>query len=254
VPSLQPSLNALILWPINGQVAGAARELQRPEDTGLWEHMARVDIRANDIETRELALIRYGIRTGAASLMLARLDAEIASAVRRQHVRRALTLRLLQAEVLWARGCSAEARVPLGEVLRLASREGYVRPFVDEGASLIPLLEDVSGYPRRGPDDDAVALTARALLTRLRDALSVHIARPAEAVPGHAIANTEALTLRERQALQLLAEGMSNSAIGEHMFVATNTVRTHLRNINVKLEVRTRTEAVAVARRLGLIR
>ncbi|MFM0156921.1 LuxR C-terminal-related transcriptional regulator [Paraburkholderia sediminicola] len=242
------------LMAMNGQIEEAARELQRPEDTGLWEHMACIDIRANDIETRSLALIRYGIRMGTASLASEQLDAEIASAVRQQHVRRALTLRMLRAEALWAEGRSTEAREPLGEVLRLATREGYVRPFVDEGASLIPLLEDVSDYPQRGATDDAVALTARALLAKLRDALPVHTARPVEPVPGHAISSTEALTLRERQVLQLLAEGMSNSAIGEHMFVATNTVRTHLRNINVKLEVRTRTEAVTVARRLGLIR
>ncbi len=239
---------------MSGQPAEAASELRRPEDAGLWEHMARVDVRANDVESRELALIRYGIRTGTALHSLEWLEREIASAVRRQHGRRALTLRLLQAEALWYEGRCIEARVPLGEALRLATREGYSRPFLDEGVSLIPLLEDVGRHPRQEPNDDLAASTASSLLSKLRITAIPLAARAPDTAHGHPIAASEALTLRERQVLQLLAEGMSNSAIGEHMFVATNTVRTHLRNINVKLDVRTRTEAVTVARRMGLVR
>ena len=239
---------------MSGQPAQAASELRRPEDAGLWEHMARAGARANDVESRQLALTRYGIRTGTATQAWEWLAREIASAVRQQHVRRALTLRLLQAEALWSEGRCTEARVPLWEALGLATREGYARPFLDEGVSLIPLLEDAASYPRSEPKDDPVASTASSLLAKLHTTAIPRVGRPLDTGNSHPIASTEALTLRERQVLQLLAEGMSNSAIGEHMFVATNTVRTHLRNINVKLDVRTRTEAVTVARRMGLIR
>ena len=54
--------------------------------------------------------------------------------------------------------------------------------------------------------------------------------------------------------LQLLAEGYSNTAMAEKLFVSDSTVRTHLRNINTKLGARSRTQAVAIGRRLGLIR
>ena len=55
------------------------------------------------------------------------------------------------------------------------------------------------------------------------------------------------------QVLQLLAEGYSNSAIAEKLVVADTTVRTHLRHINAKLNARSRTQAVALARKLRLI-
>ena len=54
--------------------------------------------------------------------------------------------------------------------------------------------------------------------------------------------------------LQLLAEGYSNNAMGEKLFVSESTVRTHLRNIHMKLGAKRRTEAVAIARKLGVIR
>jgi LuxR family maltose regulon positive regulatory protein len=62
------------------------------------------------------------------------------------------------------------------------------------------------------------------------------------------------LTPKELQTLELLAEGLSNSMIGERLLISRNTVRTHLRNLNVKLDAANRTQAIAVARRLNLIR
>jgi LuxR family maltose regulon positive regulatory protein len=64
----------------------------------------------------------------------------------------------------------------------------------------------------------------------------------------------EPLTPKEIRLLQLLAEGYSNRALTEKLFVSDSTVRTHLRHINGKLGASSRTQAVAMARRLGVIR
>jgi DNA-binding CsgD family transcriptional regulator len=61
------------------------------------------------------------------------------------------------------------------------------------------------------------------------------------------------LTPREREVLQLLAEGNSNAAIADHLFISQRTVTTHLSRLYAKLEVTTRTEAVALAIRMGLV-
>lgn len=52
------------------------------------------------------------------------------------------------------------------------------------------------------------------------------------------------LTTREREILALLASGMQNKEIAHEIFVSTDTIKTHIRNIYRKLQVRTRTEAV----------
>ena len=63
----------------------------------------------------------------------------------------------------------------------------------------------------------------------------------------------EALSQRELEVLQLVAQGLSNHEIGERLFLALDTVKGHNRKIFEKLQVQSRTEAVARARELGLL-
>ena len=60
------------------------------------------------------------------------------------------------------------------------------------------------------------------------------------------------LTPRERQVLVLVAEGRTNREIGDSLFMAEKTASVHVSRILSKLDVRSRTEAAAVAHRLGL--
>jgi DNA-binding CsgD family transcriptional regulator len=62
------------------------------------------------------------------------------------------------------------------------------------------------------------------------------------------------LTRRQKQVLQLLAEGASTEQIAAGMYVTTETVRNHIRHLLKALRVHSRLEAVVVARRQGLIR
>lgn len=63
----------------------------------------------------------------------------------------------------------------------------------------------------------------------------------------------EALTSREVDVLKLLARGKSNKEIGTDLFVSETTVKTHVRSIFSKLNVLSRTEAIAAANKRGLI-
>lgn len=62
------------------------------------------------------------------------------------------------------------------------------------------------------------------------------------------------LTVRELEVLALVAEGLSNQAIGERLYLSRATVKTHLVHVFGKLGVESRTAAVAAARDSGLIR
>jgi DNA-binding CsgD family transcriptional regulator len=55
------------------------------------------------------------------------------------------------------------------------------------------------------------------------------------------------LSPREREILDLLADGMTGNAIAEHLFLSPETVRTHVRNATTKLGAKTRVQAVALA-------
>ena len=62
------------------------------------------------------------------------------------------------------------------------------------------------------------------------------------------------LTARELDVLDAVAGGATNKEIAKHLFVSEATVKTHLVHINEKLGATSRTEAVALARRAGLLR
>jgi len=61
------------------------------------------------------------------------------------------------------------------------------------------------------------------------------------------------LTEREREVLQLLAEGLSNAAIAERLFVSVHTVRNHVANLSTKLGAHSKLEALSIAVREGLL-
>ena len=64
---------------------------------------------------------------------------------------------------------------------------------------------------------------------------------------------TDMLTAREREILQLLADGMSNAEVAAKLFISQETVKSHVRHILTKLEADTRTHAVAIALRESII-
>ncbi|MGB3544028.1 response regulator transcription factor, partial [Rubrivirga sp.] len=63
----------------------------------------------------------------------------------------------------------------------------------------------------------------------------------------------QSLTPREVEIVRLVATGMTNAEIADHLFVSTATVKRHVANVYGKLDVRNRTEAAARARDLGLL-
>jgi len=70
---------------------------------------------------------------------------------------------------------------------------------------------------------------------------------------GGAPAGAEPLTPREREVLDLVAQGLSNRRVGERLGIGERTAKFHVNGILTKLGAQTRTEAVVIAVRLGLV-
>jgi NarL family two-component system response regulator YdfI len=97
---------------------------------------------------------------------------------------------------------------------------------------------------------DAIRAAARGeslLPSAVVDKMVAHLARPRPA------ASDTPLTERELQVLVLLAEGAANKEIAWQLHITERTVKAHVTSILSKLGVQSRTEAVAVALRSGLL-
>ena len=162
---------------------------------------------------------------------------------------------VLQALALQGQNQPDPARQVLGQALRQAEPEGFVRLFLDEGGPMLTLLTALSTQAQS---------FGMAYLTRLLAAgtgSSQVLAReiPPAVTPlasnSTPVVMVEALTEREKEVLRLLATTTLNSAqIADHLVVAVSTVRTHIKNIYLKLEVQNRLEAIARSRELGLLK
>ncbi|MDP3807701.1 LuxR C-terminal-related transcriptional regulator [Hydrogenophaga sp.] len=234
---------------LQGHSAAAHDELVRANDPTLWAREQQLRMLAHDIEYMALARFRWDIAFGDAAACLPTLEAHIQTTASAARQRRLLTLRLLRALALQRTGDTPAAVVQVGSALQFASQEGFMRLVLDEGPALGALVQRYQALHDSGQVRDPLMSD---YLQRLLQAFGP-LPSEAEAVgdlPGGAL---EPLTRKEMRVLQLLVEGYSNSAMAEKLYVSDSTVRTHLRNINMKLGAHSRTQAVAIARRLGLL-
>ena len=155
-----------------------------------------------------------------------------------------------------------QALAALVDALALAKPEGYIRIFVDEGAPMEALLtkalemrSELEGLQKIAPGYIRMLLATikqERLWRELPDEhylLAPQIDESEEPVEPL----LEPLTEREIEILRLVAAGLPNRAIAEHIVVSAGTVKVHLHNIHNKLNVHNRTEAVARARDLRLL-
>jgi len=77
--------------------------------------------------------------------------------------------------------------------------------------------------------------------------------RAGKFTPNERAQSSLGITEREREVLQLLADGRSNKEIAARLGLSPNTVKTHVARLFEKLRVARRTEAILLARNLGLV-
>ena len=237
---------------LQGHAGAAAEELRRAEDPVLWRGVAARRNLAHDWEDHEIGMLRWQLAAGDAGKAAAALLALLVQAEDDGRSRRAMKLRLLHAMAVTRCGDEDIAQNALLRVLRSACAEGAVRLLVDEGPVAAALVSRAQiRYDDHRADDPIFAEYLQRLLAAFGPQLAEDILPASQ---GDLSRLTEPLTRKEMRLLQLLAEGHSNRALTEKLFVSDSTVRTHLRNISAKLGADNRTQAVAMARRLGIVR
>jgi LuxR family maltose regulon positive regulatory protein len=140
-----------------------------------------------------------------------------------------------------AQGLREEALRILEQALSLAEPEAFIRVFVEEGPPMARLVYEI-----------AEKRADRQFTGRLLAAFA-SLPQPARLLPGMDDEIIEPLSQRELEVLRLIADGLSNQEIAARLYLSVRTIKFHTGNIYGKLGVKSRTEAVARARILGLL-
>jgi DNA-binding NarL/FixJ family response regulator len=204
------------------------------------------------------------VRSGIVALLASAPDFDVVGEASDGHeaVSRALELRPelvlmdLRMPILGGDGATAQI-LAVDPTIRIVVLTTYdtddaILPAIEAGASgyllkAAPEEEILAGLRSVARGEVALAPSIAAMLVR-----RVAATRP-DADPAAAAAAAVSLTEREVQVLALVAQGRSNRAAAEELFVSEATVKTHLLHAFEKLGVRDRTRAVTLAMELGLL-
>lgn len=152
----------------------------------------------------------------------------------------------IQAAAAFAIDSGAEAANVMVSILEVARKGGFVRSVLDWAPSVDRLLDACLrrwSRPAGCPAPPTIEY-ARQLLMRVRPSAEGALATPARPT----------LSAREPAVLRLLAAGLANKDIGARLGIGLPTVKNHVDGVYRKLGVRSRTQALAAAVRLGLVR
>ncbi len=240
------------LMLLQGDEYAARTEIDRASDAATWDRLRHLRLLANDIDNDRIGRLRWEAFVGDAAFALRELAAFITESQAQTRYRRLFKLRLLQAVAQQRDGDLPTALSTLENALKDGCREGYMRLVLDEGPRVGALVVRLQSDTLERKLDRREPLFAE-YLQALLQAFGPRVFNeyPVEDDPNATL--LEPLTRKEIRVLKLLAEGNSNSAMAEKLFVSDSTIRTHLRNINGKLNASNRTEAVAIARKVGVV-
>ncbi|MBB3062564.1 HTH-type transcriptional regulator MalT [Microbulbifer rhizosphaerae] len=164
---------------------------------------------------------------------------------------------VLESHLLWLREQRDGALQAIGEALDLAAGRDFSASFLQIGKTLIVILK---AFLEREPGEEQAA-RARGLIRLaqqqpeldggIRIELDETIIREildSDAVPD--FLRHSPLTPREWQVLNAIHSGLSNERIARHFKVAPSTIKTHIRSLYQKLDVKDRQEAIALAEQM----
>lgn len=222
---------------------GHLRQATQSAETGQPDASGRARLLRH---LRAITLARLALACGRLPEALERLACEQTEAEARGLRGSQIEILVLKSLALGGQGDYRSATQALEHALRLGAPEGYRRMFLDEGAPLTALLARLHDVR-----DPQVREYAGRLLAAFEAAAQGTPRRETPQAPSSVA--VEGLTDRERDILLLIAEGDSYQDIAQRLVIAVSTVQHHIKSLYAKLDVHSGLEAVARARRSGLL-
>jgi LuxR family maltose regulon positive regulatory protein len=235
-PNAQTNINPAIIAmsaAVQAQIFLAANE---PDQAAAWAAQFPDPATVPEQETVCQTLAQIWLAQNRPDAVLQLMERLLATAVPLHNVRLMIHWHIAQALAYAAQQKPTQALAHLTEAILLGQTGGFIRSYLEWGRPFFNLLTQLAQTKCEGELETAV----KRLLTVFREA-----GYQSEAIPH--------LTPRELDVMRLIAAGLSNDEIAAELVVAKGTVKKHLDNIYTKLEVNSRTQALARAQELALL-
>jgi LuxR family maltose regulon positive regulatory protein len=194
-------------------------------------------------EREAFTLARLKIAEGETKAALDLIDEWKEGAVQNGRIRSRVEALCLEALAYHADNNLPETVKALGEALTIGNMKGFRRTFLDEGTRMAATLQAIlPSLPNR-----TLSLFATTLLHSFPAEATAQLAASSSTV------QVEALSQQELRVLRLLVAGLPNADIAQELVLSVNTIKTHVKSIYRKLNVKSRDEAREVARELKLL-
>lgn len=227
-------------WLEAGDVASAARWAQ--------EYVLEIEDERDPLYVIErAALAHVYLAQGKADEALRLLERAVVVSKQTGRIYYLLCGMSLQALALHAQHDTYAALKVLAEALALGEPEGIVRVFADCGQQMAELLLLLLESAQQSNGASRERCSSRAYILKLLAALNFQPSAR-EQRPAH-----PPVSSREIEVLRLIAGGYSSREIAQRLVISEGTVKTHMKRIYAKLEVNSRTQAIARARVWSLL-
>ena len=156
-----------------------------------------------------------------------------------------IEMRLWRVLIFTLKADTVAALAELKIALSIAETGGFIMMFVGKGKPVAELLKEIVAVKKRDHDATKAGFSlsyAKKILSSFKTVTPPKIEELMDPI-----------SERELEVLYLIAAGLSNREIADKLFISLNTVKTHTKNINSKLDVNSRIKAVARAKELGLL-
>lgn len=204
----------------------------------------QINVESNELEYTIYA--RYLMKMAQYSEAINIIQILQAAIENKDLISRKLELFILKAICYFRLNKLPEAQEEMILAIKTARPFGYLSLFCDEGNDMANLVSFILENLRSGnksTSNKVFIAYSRKILIQFS-----HFNQP-----GERETSIEYPTPREIEVLKLISDGLTNMQIADKLFVSINTVRTHTKNLNIKLGTNSRTQAIAVGKEMGIL-
>ena len=233
---------------VNNRITEAEETRRRISDFGK-DQIPRGWVYFSDDDAGDsIGQIRMDIYTSAFNRAKKLLDSSIRTAFKLGRKRSLIKLHMLEAMLYYEQQKKMAAHRAMLNAIRLAQPGGFLRTFCDEGGKVLRIVAE---FQCDNPGQSRDSKELQEFIDKILRAGKFDRQQTSSRLAFENI--LQSLTGREIEMLRLVAQGIPNKTIADQMYISSNTVKFHLRNLYSKLGVKNRTEASALLQEMSTI-